>query len=167
MKTDSRRIRIPRKAVHFHNYGKISPYFVGLEKNNLVAIFCVNPRCSNRRIELPPRADCRYCWESMKWMDLGVKPKGKIETFSVVNYPGAGFEEDLTKVGGKLPCIIIYVEFPGILTKLMSILENCTPNDVWIGMRVEARFRKKAKSRIKSGYTNSTCLDLYFVPVGK
>ena len=90
--------------------------------------------------------------------------RGKIATFSVVNYPGAGYEEDIARVGGKLPSVIVYVEFLEADTKIMSRLEGCEPKDVFIGMEVEARFWQNTVPRRRATYT---CLDLYFVPAEK
>lgn len=157
------RIRIPRTVEHIHNYGKISRYFQGLVRHQIFASSCVNPRCLRKKVYLPPRADCPECWEPTEWKLIGPDGiKGKVATFSVVNYPGAGYEEDIERVGSKLPSIIVYVEFPGVDTKLMSRLEGCDPKEVFIGMEVEARFWQNTVPRRKSTYT---CLDLYFVPV--
>jgi len=156
------RIRIPRTVEHVHNYGKISRYFRELAQHRVLATSCVNPKCLRPKTYLPPRADCPECWEPMEWKLVGSDgTKGKIATFSVVHYPGAGYEEDIKRVGSKLPSIIVYVEFPGADTKIMSRLENCDPKNVFIGMEVEARFWKNTAIRQRATHT---CLDLYFVP---
>ncbi|MBI2023622.1 Zn-ribbon domain-containing OB-fold protein [Candidatus Giovannonibacteria bacterium] len=156
------RILIPRSGEHVHNYGMISKFFHGLSEHKLLYTKCENPACLGFAY-LPPRSDCPNCWEPMKWMEL--KPNeltGKVTTFSVVHYPGAGYEEDLARVEAKLPSIIVYVELPNIDTKIMSRLENCDPGDVKIGMKVKARFRQSLVPRRMPTFT---CLDLYFVPV--
>lgn len=159
------RIRIPRTVEHIHNYGKISQYFKGLVRHQIFATFCSNPKCLRKKAYLPPRADCPECWEPTEWKLIGSdETKGKIATFSIVNYPGAGYEEDIARVGSKLPSVIVYVEFSGIDTKLMSRLEGCDPKEVFIGMEVEARFWQNTVPRRKATYT---CLDLYFVPADK
>ena len=162
---DPLRIRIPRTVEHIHNYGKISRYFQGLVSHQIFATSCVNPKCSRKKAYLPPRADCPECWEQTEWKLIGGNgARGKIATFSVVNYPGAGYEEDIERVGGKLPSVIVYVDFPGVDTKIMSRLENCDPKSVFIGIEVEARFWQSAVPRRGATYT---CLDLYFVPAAK
>ena len=160
--TNPLRIRIPRTVEHVHNYGKISRYFRELAQHRVLATSCVNPKCLRPKTYLPPRADCPECWEPMEWKLVGSDgTKGKIATFSDVHYPGAGYEEDIKRVGSKLPSIIVYVEFPGADTKIMSRLENCDPKNVFIGMEVEARFWKNTAIRQRATHT---CLDLYFVP---
>ena len=159
------RVRIPRTAEHIHNYGKISRYFQGLAKHQIFAASCVNSKCSRKKVYLPPRADCPECWEPTEWKLIGTDgARGKIATFSVVNYPGAGYEEDIARVGSKLPSIIVYVEFPGVDTKIMSRLESRDPKEVFIEMEVEARFWQNTVPRRGATYT---CLDLYFVPADK
>ena len=89
---DLLRVRIPRTAEHIHNCGKISRYFRELAQHRVLATSCVNPKCPRRKTYLPPRADCPECWEPMEWKLVGSDgTKGKIATFSVVNYPRARY----------------------------------------------------------------------------
>lgn len=141
------RVEIPRTVTHNHSYGKTSPYFRALAEGKLIGTHCKQCKLTF----LPPRPDCPDCWGDTYWVEL---PKeGKIATFAVVKYPGQGFEEDLATVGAKLPCVIVYVEIPGVDTKIMSRLEGVKPEDVYIGMTVEARFVKNP---------NMNALDFYW-----
>jgi hypothetical protein len=146
------RIEIPRRVIHFHAYGKTSEYFRALAEGKILGTRC--NACN--LVFLPPRPDCPECWQKTEWVEL--PHRGKVATFAVVDYPGEGFIEDLQSVNSKLPCVIVYVEIEGVDTKLMSRLEDCEPNDVFIGMEVEARFVENP---------NQNCLDLYWIPVKK
>ena len=102
---------------------------------------------------LPPRPDCPDCWDKTEWAEL--PHEGKVATFAIVDYPGEGFVDDLQSVNAELPCIIVYVGIDGVDTKLMSRLEECKPEEVYIGMPLKARFVESP---------NENCLDLYWVP---
>lgn len=148
--TSNLRVEIPRTVVHNHSYGKTSPYFRALADGKLIGTHCTICKLTF----LPPRPDCPNCWSENEWVMLPTK--GTVATNAVVRYPGAGYEEDLATVGAKLPSAIVYVEIEGVDTKIMSRLEGIDPDDVHIGMPVEARFVQPP---------NMNALDLYWVPL--
>jgi len=147
--TSNLRVEIPRTVVHIHSYGKTSPYFRALSDGKLIGTHCASCRLTF----LPPRPDCPECWGENEWVRFPTK--GTVATNASVRYPGAGYEEDLATVGAKLPSAVVYVKIEGVDTKVMSRVEGCDPDDVYIGMPVEARFVANA---------NLNALDLYWVP---
>ena len=146
------RVNLPRTVTHDHSYGNLSPYFRALAEGKLVGTHC--RAC--KKTYLPPRPDCPDCYKKTRWVTLPTK--GRVATFAVVKYPGAGYEEDLETVGDSLPSIIVYIEIEGVDTKIMSRLLECDLSEVTKGMEVEARFAENP---------NLNCLDLYWVRVKK
>ena len=137
----------PRAGVHRHTYGKLSPFFRALKKGKLMATKCVNPKCEEKRMWLPPRADCPDCNQPMEWVEIPSPVIGTIHTFAKLVYPGAGIEL-------KTPYYQIDVELPGCCTIFKGYLVSGTAK---IGMKVKAGFNTKKPS--------NTILDIYWEPV--
>lgn len=136
----------PRTLVHHHTYGRLSRFFEGLKKRKLFATRCVNPECPEKRLWLPPRADCPDCLMPMEWKELKKPVIGEIYTFTRVEYPGEGIELST-------PYWQIDVKIPGLATVPKGYLLYGEPR---IGMKVKAGFRTKNPS--------NTILDLYWIP---
>ncbi len=83
------------------------------------------------------------------WVEL---PKeGKIHAFTVCHY---GSEEFLPET----PFVLALIKFEGVDTLLLTRLIGLDPDDAaldWIGMEVEAKFRRLSKLKPT---------DVYFVP---
>ena len=137
----------PRAGVHRHTYGKLSPFFRALKKGKLMATKCVNPKCEEKRMWLPPRADCPDCNQPMDWVEIPSPIIGTIHTFAKLVYPGAGIELEA-------PYYQIDVELPGCCTIFKGYLLQGTAK---IGMKVKAGFNTKNPS--------NTILDIYWEPV--
>ena len=137
----------PRAGVHRHTYGKLSPFFRALKKGKLMATKCVNPKCPEKRMWLPPRADCPDCNQPMKWVEIPNPVIGTVHTYAKLVYPGAGIEL-------KAPYYQIDVEVPGCCTIFKGYLTSGTAK---IGMKVKAGFNTKKPS--------NTILDIYWEPV--
>ncbi len=100
-------IEWPRSITHRHTYGKLSPFFKALKEGKLLATRCVNPECEEKRLWLPPRADCPDCNQPMEWEELPQPVIGTVHTYARVEYAGSGIE--LTT-----PYFQIDVELPGV-----------------------------------------------------
>jgi len=137
----------PRSGVHRHTYGKLSPFFRALKKGKLMATKCVNPECPEKRMWLPPRADCPDCNQPMDWVEIPQPIIGTIHTFAEIVYPGAGIELET-------PYYQIDVELPGVCTIFKGYLTSGTAK---IGMKVKAAFNTKNPS--------NTILDIFWEPV--
>jgi len=140
-------VNFPRSLVHRHTYGKLSPFFRGLKKGKLMATKCVNPECPEKRLWLPPRADCPDCNQPMEWQEIPQPIIGTIHTYAKVVYAGTGIEL-------KTPYYQIDVELPGVCTIFKGYLAFGAPE---IGMKVKAFFNT-------TNPTN-TILDMHWEPV--
>ena len=63
-------IEWPRTFLHRHTYGKLTPFFKGLQEGRLLATRCTNPKCPENGLWLPARADCPDCHQPMKYPSL-------------------------------------------------------------------------------------------------
>jgi uncharacterized protein len=138
-------VETPRAITHRHTYGKLSPFFKGLSQGKLLATKCVNPNCEEKRLWLPPRADCPDCNQPMEWKEIPQPIIGTVHTYARVEYAGTGIEL-------KTPYYQIDVELPGLCTIFKGYLLDGTAE---IGMKVRANFRKENPS--------NTILDIYWV----
>ncbi len=94
----------------------------------------IGSKCKNcYEIYYPPRKVCPKCRKA-KMEEVKLKGRGKIETYTVIHVAPEGFEE-------QVPYIIAIVrleEGPCLTTQIVG----CEPEDVYIGMPVEACFRR-------------------------
>ena len=142
-------IEWPRTVTHYHTYGLLSKFFQGLKRGKLFATYCPNPECGEKRLWLPPRADCPDCHSRMRWKQLPNPVIGKIFTFTNIEYAGTGIELSLAYYQ-------IDVRIPGFATIPKGYLLYGEP---FIGMKVKAGFRTKNPT--------NTILDLYWIPAEK
>lgn len=139
----------PREIMHAHSYGGISRFFKGLAEGVLTGTKCYECGGPEGNIWLPPRAHCPDCWREMVWITIDTIG-AKIYSHSTTNLPGAGFN-------GTVPCPLISLEIPNVLTKPMSYLSRFGEGEPYIGMPVKPVFRKKSPTY--------TILDVSWVPV--
>jgi uncharacterized OB-fold protein len=138
-----------KQILHAHSYGGLSKFFTQLRKGTLMGTICRDCGGVEGNIWLPPRVHCPDCWKNMSW--IPINPDGaKVYTYSMANYPGAGFK-------GSVPCPLISVEIPGVSTKFMSYLSKFGENEPYIGMPIKPVFRKKDPTH--------TILDVSWVPL--
>ncbi len=91
-------------------------------------------RCSEcGTVAYPPRGRCGKCG-SNKFENYKLPEKGELVTFTIVRNPPKGFEKMPPYVVG-----IVKLEDGTIITSQITDVE---PEDVKIGMKVEAVFRK-------------------------
>ncbi|WP_456471783.1 Zn-ribbon domain-containing OB-fold protein [Methanocaldococcus sp.] len=100
------------------------------ERYNLVGVKCLN--CNS--IYFPTREICPKCRRKTKFEEIKLSGRGKIYSFSVVHVPPKEFEK-------LSPYVIAIVELEeGV--KVTGQVIDCKPEDVYIGMPVEAVFRR-------------------------
>jgi hypothetical protein len=109
-------------------------------------------RCSNcERTYVPAALFCERCLDQMdEWVDVGTT--GEVHTFTLLyeNYDGSPRED---------PEIVAFVKLAD--GGLIHHLDGVDPEDVFIGMQVEAVFKPKAKRE-------GSILDItHFKPVGE
>jgi len=135
----------PYSIEYIHSYGQDSAWFAALSNGVLLGNYC--PKCKNKYPT--PRGHCADCGEETEWVRL--PKKGKVHTFTVCHF---GSEEFLDEC----PFILAQIEFRGcetlLLTRLLGV-DPLKPSLKWVGMEVEAKFRRLSKLKPT---------DIYFVP---
>ncbi|NPV90852.1 MAG: Zn-ribbon domain-containing OB-fold protein [Firmicutes bacterium] len=97
------------------------------------------PDCGT--VFLPPRKNCPVCMVQIKeWVEI--EPKGTLETYTAVSYDSPV----MPKVEG--PLIYGIVKLDGADTGLVHLLGEINPDDIRIGMRVEAVFKPETSGNI-------------------
>ncbi len=136
-------IRHPYSVEYLHSYGQDSPFFAGIANKKLLGTRCGPCRYTYAT----PRLHCANCGGETHWTEL--PQGGRVHTFTTCYY---GSEEFLKET----PFHLILVEFDGVDTLLLARMIGVeSPEDIRIGMRVRARFRRN--SQLKP-------TDVYFVP---
>ena len=139
--------RFGKEGTHYHSYGMLTPYFVGLTQGRLMATKCVSKGCpvgkGNGEMWLPPRADCPDCHQPMEWVEIE-KPEGYIYSYTHVERGGTGLEIEC-------PYYQIDVKLEGVGSIVKSYLLDRKP--IKIGDRVKAVFATGPDA-------TNTCLDL-------
>lgn len=131
-------------GVHFevdyiHSYKQDTPFFHGLQKRQLLGSHC--PRCSYRFAT--PRAHCLYCGGKTGWFEL--PREGRIHSWTVCYFAAQEFLKEV-------PFTLVLVEFDGVNTLFLSRLVGVERADIRIGMKVRARFRRKATWSVRDVY---------------
>ena len=136
-------IKHPYAVEYLHSYGQDSPFFAGLANKRLLGTRCE----SCRYTYATPRLHCANCGKETDWVEL--PQEGRVHTFTTCFF---GSEEFLKET----PFHLVLVEFDGADTLLLARLIGVEhPEDIRIGMKIRARFRRN--SQLKP-------TDVYFVP---
>ncbi|MHA1722263.1 MAG: Zn-ribbon domain-containing OB-fold protein [Candidatus Baldrarchaeia archaeon] len=94
----------------------------------------IGSKCTNcGRTYFPPRNVCRECG-SKRMEEVKLSERGKVITWAVIYDPPRGFEK-------YVPYIIAIVELDDG-TRIMTQITDCEPDEIRIGTRVYAVFRK-------------------------
>ncbi len=132
----------PYSINYIHSYAEDSDFFLGLAEGKLLGSECKS--CHYRYAT--PRSHCMNCGHETKWLELPLE--GRVHSWTTCYF---GSEEFLKET----PFNLVLVEFDGVDTLLLSRLFGIEEEDIFIGMRVKARFRKPARYLIS---------DVHFVP---
>lgn len=136
-------IKHPYYVEYLHSFGQDSPFFAGLANRKLLGTRCGECRYTYAT----PRLHCARCGRETDWVEL--PQEGRVHTFTTCYF---GSEEFLKET----PFHLVLVEFDGVDTLLLARLIGVEkPEDIRIGMRIRARFRRN--SQLKP-------TDVYFVP---
>lgn len=129
---------------YIHSFGQDSPWFAGLSNGVLLGTRC--ERCDY--VYATPRLACMQCGGECDWVEI--PQSGRVHTWTTCYF---GSEEFLPEC----PFNLALIEFDGVNTLLLARLMGCAQDEISVGMRVRARFRRM-----------STCkpTDVYFVPEG-
>jgi len=106
------------------------------DEKKILAMKC--DQCNT--VFVPPRSVCDRCYKRIDdWVEVG--PKGTVTSFTVVRY----WEPHMPV---KPPFVMALIKLDGADTAMTHIISGVRPEDVKIGMRVEAVFAKERKARI-------------------
>ena len=130
---------------YIQSYAQDSEFFRALGKKKLMGSKC--KECGY--IYATPRGHCMMCGAETEWYQL--PNEGKVHTFTTCYFGG---EEFLSET----PFHLIMVEFEGVNSLFMARLIGADHEDLKIGMKVRARFRRNLRI---------SPTDVYFVPVAE
>lgn len=123
-------------TVSFTAEAKASDFMTHLEAGKIMATRCRQCGLSY----FPPKADCPRCLSSdVDWFEI--KGKGKLNTYTIVNYGPTGFENDA-------PYILALGEFDGGIQILARLSRDIEQKDIKVGMSLVASPVKLPDDRI-------------------
>jgi len=137
------KLEIPFK---YYAGAQASKFFTELRDNKKI----LGVRCAKcKKVYFPPRTTCTWCFSKLdELVELGTQ--GELLSYTVVHY-----SESIHPV--KAPFVYGIIKLDGADTGLAHLIGEVNFDDLRIGMRVEAVFRKERKGNI---------LDIeYFKPV--
>ena len=132
----------PYNMRYIHSYAEDSGFFLGLAQGKLLGSECTHCRYKYAT----PRSHCMNCGHETRWFELPLN--GRVHSWTTCYF---GSEEFLKET----PFNLSMVEFDGVDTLLLSRLKGAEEKDIYIGMEVRAKFRKKPRYLIS---------DVHFVP---
>lgn len=127
---------------YIHSYAEDSPFFVGLSQGVLRGSECT--ACHYKYAT--PRACCMQCGKKTKWVELPLE--GRVHTWTTCYFGSEAFLKET-------PFNLVLVEFKGFDTLLLARMIGVTQEQLRVGMKVRAQFRRNSKF---------DPTDVYFVP---
>jgi len=128
----------------FENFGSVSftteakpvDFVTYLEQGKVMATRC--KECG--ATYFPPKMDCPKCLQSdVEWFEI--KGKGKLVTYTVVNYGPAGFEDDA-------PYILAIGDFGDGVNIFGRLSRGIKEDDIKLGMELKVAPKKLLGDRI-------------------
>jgi uncharacterized OB-fold protein len=142
--TESLVVDSPYSIRYIHSYAEDSPFFLGLAEGKLMGSRCTNTACGF--VYATPRGHCMVCGQPTSWVEM--PQRGKVHSWTTCLFGSEAFLKET-------PYNLAMVEFEGAGSLLLVRLKDCTQQDLYIGMPVEARFAREPKYSIT---------DVWFVP---
>ena len=136
-------IRSHYEIDYIHSFAQDSEFFRALGQKKIMGSRCKG--CGYKYAT--PRAHCMSCGSETEGFQL--PNEGRIHTFTTCYF---GSEEFLNET----PFHLIMVEFDGVDSLFMARMIGVSAEDLKIGMKVKARFRRNQKF---------SPTDVYFVPL--
>jgi uncharacterized protein len=137
-------IRFPYFINYIHSYAQDTPFFLGLAEGKLRGSRCPKKGCG--RVYATPRGHCMQCGTATVWTELPAQ--GRVHSWTTCHFGSEAFLKET-------PYNLCLVEFEGVDSLLMARLKDCTEEEIFVGMPVEARFDPQPKYLIS---------DVLFVP---
>ncbi|MCW6168357.1 MAG: Zn-ribbon domain-containing OB-fold protein [Thermoplasmatales archaeon] len=141
--TDPLTVKSHYEIDYIHSYAQDSEFFRALGKKKLMGSKC--KKCGYKYAT--PRSHCMMCGAETEWFEL--PNEGKVHSFTTCYF---GSEEFLPET----PFNLVMVEFEGVDSLFMSRLIGASQEDIYVGMKVKAKFKRIQKF---------SPTDVYFVPV--
>jgi hypothetical protein len=141
--TDPLTIKNHYEIDYIHSYAEDSPFFIGLSQGKLLGSECT--ACHYKYAT--PRAYCMECGKKTKWIELPLE--GTVHTWTTCYFGSEAFLKET-------PFNLVLVEFAGINTLFLSRIIGVSQEEMRVGMKVRAQFRRLPKF---------DPTDVYFVPV--
>jgi uncharacterized OB-fold protein len=138
-------IRAHFEVDYIHSYKQDTPFFHGLAQRKLLGSHC--PRCAYTFAT--PRVHCMYCGGPTQWIELPTQ--GRVHSWTICYFAAQEFLKEV-------PFTLVLVEFDGADTLFLSRLVGVERADIRIGLKVKAKFRRKATWSVR---------DVYFVRAEK
>ena len=140
--TDPLIVKSSYQIDYIHSYAQDSEFFRALGAKKLMGSKC--KKCGYTYAT--PRSHCMMCGAETEWHQL--PNEGRIHTFTTCYF---GSEKFLPET----PFNLILVEFEGVDSLFMARLIGADQEDLKVGMKVRARFRRNLQF---------SPTDVYFVP---
>ena len=116
-------------TVSFFSVSKVNDFIDFLDKGKIMGAEC--RKCEEKYF--PPRSDCCRCFSSdMQWFE--VNGKGRLVTYSKLEYAPIGFEKDL-------PYCIALLDY-GDYKIFGRIDDNLSDEEIKIGMEMKTKVNK-------------------------
>lgn len=132
-------IQTPIRLDYSFGAGRASTRFLrAIEDHRIVGQRC--PQC--RKVYVPPRGACPTCGVATE-EEVELSDKGTITTFCVVNLPFYGQEI-------KPPYVCASILLDGADIALFHLIQEVPPDEVRMGMRVEAVWRDELEPTLES-----------------
>jgi hypothetical protein len=127
---------------YIHSYAEDSPFFVGLSQGQLRGSECTH--CHYKYAT--PRAYCMECGNKTQWIELPLE--GRVHSWTTCYFGSEAFLKET-------PFNLVLVEFAGIDTLLLARMIGVTQEELRVGMKIRAQFRRNSRF---------DPTDVYFVP---
>ena len=122
--------------VSFTSEVKVADFVTYLEQGKVMASSC--KKCGH--VYFPPRVDCSNCLTSdVNWFEIG--SKGKLLTYTKVNYGPAGFEDDA-------PYVLAVADFEGGVRVFGRLSREIGENDIKVGMDLKPIVRNLPNEKV-------------------
>jgi uncharacterized OB-fold protein len=132
-------IRAHFEVDYLHSYKQDTPFFHGLAKHKLLGSHCA--KCAYKFAT--PRVHCMYCGGPTEWFELPAE--GRVHSWTVCYFAAQEFLKEV-------PFTLVLVEFDGVNTLFLSRLIGVERPDMRIGLKIKAKFRRKATWSVRDVY---------------
>ena len=141
-------VETPIRLDYSYTPGVASSRFLrSLERGEIVGQRC--PRC--QKVYMPPRGACSMCGVATD-EELTLTGKGTVTTFCVTRVPSPGLVP---------PYVSAWIRLDGADITSMFLIQECEPDEVRLGMRVEAVWVEESERKPNLGNIK------YFRPTGE